>query len=90
MVFQRLQNKLTNPGKIVHYITIGKTNNCDSKILHMSGTLGIILLHERVTMLGAIQFHCEFGFVAEKIQNIVGNDLLPTKSGTAVSEKIVP
>ena len=40
-------------------------------------------------MLGSVQFNSEFCFVTEEVQNIVGDDLLSPKTGTAIAEKVI-
>jgi hypothetical protein len=81
---------LTDPIKILHNICVGKTNDCDPKILQVARSLHIVLHSGSFAMLRAIQLNSKFCLVAEKIQDITSNDLLTAETGATVAKKVKP
>lgn len=76
--------------KLAQYLQIGKAKNRNPPAVQICAASLIAGLLLRLVVLGAIQFHCQFGCVAIKIHNVIPDDILPTKAQRIFPEEMIP
>lgn len=74
----------------MHDIQVGNTKDIQSLPVQELRSPVIITQGRGVTMLGTIQFHHQFGFVAIKINNIYTDGILPFELHRICFQEIIP